>query len=141
MSITQKLVVVGVGSIGRRHGRLLASRGDISVELCDHPRALSEAMEETEAALLMDYVHQPDLLYWMLGKSPAGVYASGSMGGNLELKSNPNSVTLLLDYDDPLTASIHLNYIQYPDRYHYEFLGDFGWIYYDMNANILHYGD
>ena len=101
----------------------------------------SRYQANTEAALLMDYVHQPDLLYWMLGKSPAGVYALGSLGGNLELKSNPNSMTLLLDYDEPLTASIHLNYLQYPDRYHYEFLGDLGWIYYDLNANILHYGD
>ncbi len=263
MAVNQRLVIVGAGSIGRRHGRLLNRRKDISVELCDtDPRALHEAMDvtgtlhqhhsfdqmltskpdmvlvasphelhsgqtiralesgahvlcekpmadridtarmvlerarysnrvlvygfsnhfhpgilktreiiksgqlgeiqyvhfhigtygtlvnsrsryqaNTEAALLMDYVHQPDLLYWMLGKSPAGVYASGSMGGNLELKSNPNSMTLLLDYDEPLTASIHLNYIQYPDRYHFEFLGDHGWIYYDLNTNVLHYGD
>jgi predicted dehydrogenase len=89
----------------------------------------------------MDYVHQPDLLFWILDKSPAGVYASGSLGGNLALRSNPNSMTLLLDYDGPLTASIHLNYLQYPDRYHFEFLGDLGWIYLDMIANILYKGD
>jgi len=263
MAIKQRLVVVGTGSIGKRHARLLAKRKDISVELCDpNPQTLSEALEETgtlpkhhsfdqmlesrpdmvliasphelhteqtlralkagahvlcekpmsdrldtafqvlettqyinrvlvygfsnhfhpgvlktkgiiesgqlgeilyvhfhvgtygtlvnsrsryqantEAALLMDYVHQPDLLYWMFGKNPVGVYATGSLGGNLELKSNPNSITILLDYGGPLTASIHLNYLQYPDRYHFEFLGDLGWIYYDLNANILYFGD
>ena len=94
-----------------------------------------------EAALLMDYVHQPDLLYWLLGKNPAGVYASGSLGGKLELKSNPNSMTLILDYTGPLRASIHLNYLQYPDRYHFEFLGDLGWVYLDLIANILYRGD
>ena len=101
----------------------------------------SRYQADMEAAILMDYVHQPDLLYWMLGKSPAGVYASGSLGGNLELRSNPNSMTLLLDYKGPLTASIHLNYMQYPDRYHLEFLGDLGWVYLDLIANILYKGD
>jgi predicted dehydrogenase len=263
MANNQRLVIVGAGSIGRRHGRLLTRRKDLSVELCDtNPRALREAMEKTgaiqghhsfdgmleskpdivlvasphewhtehtiraleagahvlcekpmaesidkarqvlekeryskrvlaygfsnhfhpailkareliksdqlgeilyahfhvgtygtlvnsrsryqadlEAAILMDYVHQPDLLFWMLDKSPAGVYASGSLGGNLELRSNPNSMTLLLDYNVPMTASIHLNYLQYPDRYHFEFLGDLGWIYIDMIANIIYMGD
>lgn len=263
MANNQRLVIVGTGSIGRRHGRLLTGRKDLSVELCDiDTRALREAMDVTgalyghhsfdrmleskpdivlvasphewhtehtiraleagahvlcekpmadriekarmvpekniytnqvlvygfsnhfhpgiikareiinsgqlgeiiyahfhvgtygtlvnsrsryqadlEAAILMDYVHQPDLLYWMLGKSPAGVYASGSLGGNLELRSNPNSITLLLDYRGPLRASIHLNYVQYPDRYHFEFLGDLGWVYLDLIANILYKGD
>lgn len=101
----------------------------------------SRYQADTEAALLMDYVHQPDLLFWILGKNPAGVYAAGSIGGNLELRSNPNAMTLLLDYNGLLTASIHLNYLQYPDRYHFEFLGDLGWIYYDLIANILYFGD
>jgi UDP-N-acetylglucosamine 3-dehydrogenase len=101
----------------------------------------SRYQADTEAALLMDYVHQPDLLYWMLGKNPVGVYATGGFGGNMELKSNPNSMTMLLDYGGPLTASIHLNYIQYPDRYHFEILGDNGWIYYDLINNLLFLGD
>jgi predicted dehydrogenase len=101
----------------------------------------SRYQAETEAALLMDYVHQPDLLYWILGKNPTGIYATGSLGGNLELKSNPNSMTMLLDYNSPLTASIHLNYLQNPDRVHFEFVGDQGWIYYDWIANILYTGD
>lgn len=263
MANNQRLVIVGAGSIGRRHGRLLTGRKDLSVELCDtDPRALREALDVTgalyghhsfdrmleskpdivlvasphewhaehtiraleagahvlcekpmadridkarqviektryinrvlvygfsnhfhpgilktreiiisgqlgeiiyahfhvgtygtlvnsrsryqakmEAAILLDYVHQPDLLFWILGKSPAGVYASGSFGGNLELRSNPNSITLLLDYGGPMTASIHLNYLQYPDRYHFEFLGDLGWVYLDLIANILYKGD
>jgi len=101
----------------------------------------SRYQADTEDALLMDYVHQPDLLWWILGKTPAGVYATGSRGGTMALSSHPNSITILLDYNDPTTASIHLDYIQYPDRYHFEFLGDLGWIYYDLIANILYFGD
>ncbi|MDH3711877.1 MAG: Gfo/Idh/MocA family oxidoreductase [Cyclobacteriaceae bacterium] len=263
MALKQRLVVVGTGSIGRRHARLLAKRKDITVELCDsNPQSIDEALKETgmlrqhqsfdlmleskpdivliasphhyhteqtlrslqagahvlcekpmsdrldtanevlltakrydrvlvygfsnhfhpgvlkikeklesgqlgevlyihfhvgtygtlmnsrsryqantEAALLMDYVHQPDLLYWLLGEIPKGVYAAGSLGGKLELMSNPNSMTMILDYQGPLTASIHLNYLQYPDRSHYELLGDQGWIFYDLNANIIYFGD
>ena len=263
MALKQRLVVVGTGSIGRRHARLLTKRKDISVELCDpNPQSIREAIEETgmlrqhqsfdlmlesqpdivliasppqyhaeqtlrslqagahvlcekpmsdrldtankvlaatkcsnrvlvygfsnhfhpgilkikkmlesgqlgevlyihfhvgtyrtlmnsrsryqantAGALLLDYVHQPDLLYWLLGENPKGVYASGSLGGKLELISNPNSLTMILDYPGPLTASIHLNYLQYPDRSHYELLGDRGWIFYDLNTNMLHYGD
>ncbi len=101
----------------------------------------SRYQEKTEGALLMDYVHQPDLLYWILGKNPIGVSAVGSSGGKMPLKASPDAITLLLDYDDTITASIHLNYLQYPDRYHCEFVGTKGWIYYDLSGNIMQYGD
>jgi UDP-N-acetylglucosamine 3-dehydrogenase len=102
--------------------------------------SISRYQEETEGALLMDYVHQPDLLYWMLGKNPRGVYASGGEGGNMEISSNPNAITLVLDYDSGLTSSIHLNYIQFPDRYHLECVGDRGWVYYDLISNTCTVG-
>ena len=31
----KRIVVVGVGSIGRRHARLLSERGDLDVEICE----------------------------------------------------------------------------------------------------------
>lgn len=101
----------------------------------------SRYQEKTEGALLMDYVHQPDLLFWILGKNPIGVSAVGSSGGKMPLKANPDAITLLLDYDEALTASIHLNYLQYPDRYHCEFVGTKGWIYYDLSGNTMQHGD
>ena len=48
MALKKRLVVVGTGSIGRRHARLLAKRKDISVELCDsNPQTIIMAMKET----------------------------------------------------------------------------------------------
>jgi len=35
MALTRRIVVVGLGSIGRRHARLLHARGDLTVELCE----------------------------------------------------------------------------------------------------------
>lgn len=103
--------------------------------------SLSRYQSKVDSAILMDYAHQPDLLYWMLGKKPSGVYAAAGTGLNLDLLSSPNALTLVLDYDTPLTSSIHLNYLQYPDRYHYEFIGDNGWIYLDLISNSITVGD
>ncbi len=96
---------------------------------------------ETEGALLMDYVHQPDLLYWILGINPVGLYAAGSAGGRREFKSSPNSITFTMDYQNDLISTIHLDYLQSPDHYYFEFIGDQGWIFYDLMSNTLQLGD
>lgn len=35
MALSRRIIVVGLGSIGRRHARLLHARGDLAVELCE----------------------------------------------------------------------------------------------------------
>ena len=35
MALIPRIIVVGLGSIGRRHARLLHARGDLAVELCE----------------------------------------------------------------------------------------------------------
>jgi len=97
-----------------------------------------------KGAIFMDYAHQPDLFYWLLKEKPKGVYASGGKGGALEYQSNPNFVSVLCDYQDPCIATIHLNYLQAPERHEYEVVGDKGWIVLDMNSGLLclgHPGD
>ena len=88
----------------------------------------------------MDYTHQPDLLYWMLNEVPAGVFAAGGQGGNLELTSNPNFINLNCDYARPLIGTIHLNYLQMPERHEYEIVGDRGWAMFDLNTGRLRRG-
>ena len=83
-------------------------------------------------ALFMDYAHQPDVFYYLLGKVPSGIYATGRQGGRLPLQSNPNVAVVVCDYEDSLIATIHLNYLQMPDRHEYEIIGDQGWISVDM---------
>jgi predicted dehydrogenase len=91
-------------------------------------------------ALLLDYAHQPDLIYWILGKKPEGIYMVGGKGGELELSSNPNFLTLVCDFDSELMATIHLNYLQMPERHEYEIVGDEGWALWDLNTGILRIG-
>ena len=75
---------------------------------------LSRYQETIEGSLLWDYSHQPDLLFWLLDELPCGVSLTGLKGGNLPLSSEPNVLALTLDYDRPLLATVHLNYVQMP---------------------------
>jgi len=77
-----------------------------------------------EGALIYDYAHQPDSFYWLLGRAPRRIFAAGMQAGELELSSNPNVVSVICEYDSPLLATIHLNYVQYPQRSEYEAVGD-----------------
>jgi predicted dehydrogenase len=91
-------------------------------------------------ALLLDYAHQPDIIYWLLGRKPRGVYCAGAHGGEMELSSNPNVLTVVCDYDDPLVTTITLNYVQMPERHEFEVIGDRGWISFDLKSGTLTLG-
>jgi predicted dehydrogenase len=72
--------------------------------------SVSRYQATTEGALLLDYVHQPDLLYWWFGKHPTAVFAVGHQSGDQELQSNPNVMLMTIEYDGNFLATIHLNY-------------------------------
>ena len=93
-----------------------------------------------EGALLLDYAHQPDILVWLLGLSPRGIYATGGQGGAQEYQSNPNFIAVNCDYDAPLISTVHLNYLQMPERHYYEIIGDQGWATFDLTQGQLRIG-
>jgi predicted dehydrogenase len=101
----------------------------------------SRHQQHVRGALLMDYTHQPDLLHWILGEEPVGVYAAGGTGGDLELSSAPNFLSITCDYARPYLGTIHLNYVQLPERHEYEVVGDRGWVIYDHNAGVMRRGE
>ncbi|MBT3274770.1 MAG: Gfo/Idh/MocA family oxidoreductase, partial [Spirochaetales bacterium] len=101
----------------------------------------SHYQADLNGALLMDYAHQPDIVYWLTGKKPKGVYCSGVYGGNIDLSSNPNALTMVWDYEEPLVATIMLNYLQSPERNECEIVGDKGWAVYDMKSGELRIGN
>ncbi len=90
-----------------------------------------------EGALMFDYAHQPDILYWMLNEKPAAVVAQAAQAGDFALSSNPNFIDILCRYDSPLMTAIHLNYAQRPDRHEYEIVGDQGWAILDVFQGSL----
>jgi predicted dehydrogenase len=93
-----------------------------------------------EGALLLDCAHQPDIFAWLLERSPAGVYATGGRGGALEHQSDPNFIALDCDYASPLISTMHLNYLQMPERHEYEIVGDRGWALFDLAQGRLRIG-
>jgi predicted dehydrogenase len=47
MALTRRVVVIGAGSIGRRHARLLSERPDVALEICDtDPAGMQRAISE-----------------------------------------------------------------------------------------------
>jgi len=93
-----------------------------------------------EGALFYDYTHQSDILFWLLEKKPNAVYALALQSGNLEFSSNPNLAIINCEYNSNLFSTIHLNYIQMPERHEYEIIGDKGWAILDANMGILRTG-
>ena len=94
-----------------------------------HSRSRYQA--RMKGALLLDYAHQPDLLYWMLRKKPRGVYTAASQAGNMEPTANPNVLTTVCDYDAPMISTITLNYVQHPEQHDYRIVGDRAWVFWD----------
>lgn len=102
--------------------------------------SLSRYQEALEGALLLDYSHQTDMLLWLLGALPRGVTLSGLKAGAMALSSTPNVMALTLDYALPVLATVHLNYIQMPQRHEWEIVGDRGWIVMDPDRGTLRLG-
>lgn len=75
-------------------------------------------------AIIMDYAHGLDLLLWLLKHAPAGVYARGVQAGHVELTSNPNVLSAIFDYQQPLLAEVQINYLTKPQSDVIEVIGD-----------------
>ena len=101
----------------------------------------SRHQAKVKGALLMDYTHQPDLFYLLIGHRPRGVYMAARKAGDLELSSDPNYISVICDYDTPLLATLHLNYVQMPERHEYEIVGDRAWLHWDMIKGTMRIGD
>ena len=102
--------------------------------------SVSRHQAEVEGAIAMDYAHQPDLYCWWLNKLPTSVYAVGIQGGKLPLQSNPNVMAIILEYEQSPIATIHLNYVQHPDRGYCEIVGEKGWVFFDSKSSTLRIG-
>jgi predicted dehydrogenase len=103
--------------------------------------SLSRYQRTMHGALLFDYAHQPDVLNWWLGRKPRGVYTFGGQGGDLEHTSTPNYLATTIDYEGDLLATIHLNYMQMPQRHEFEVVGDKAWVVVDFDKATVRIGD
>jgi predicted dehydrogenase len=91
-------------------------------------------------SLFFDYSHQPDLFYWLLGRAPRSVLVAGFESGGMELSSAPNVIDMIFEFDANLQASVHLNYVQFPERHSYEVTGTQGWAELDFFGGWIRHG-
>lgn len=103
--------------------------------------SLSRYQATQPGSLFFDYAHQPDLIYWLLGEKPTSVYVPALSAGNLEFRSSPNVADVICQYDRPLLSTIHLNYVQMPQRHEYEIVGDEGWALLNFDQGTLQVGN
>jgi predicted dehydrogenase len=127
----------------------LIDRGELGTVLYAHMRvgtyitlvnSISRYQSRQDGSLMLDYSHQPDLLWWLFGAVPRTVYTAGFQGGNMEFTSRPNVAEILCEYEAHFLATIHLNYLQMPERHEYEVVGDEGWAVFDFNHGVLRVG-
>lgn len=88
------------------------------------PNSRSRYQVDLPGALIMDYAHGIDLILWLSGRRPSGVYVRGIAGGNFPLSSSPNVCEVLFDYGDPFLASMQLDYAVAPVRASVDVIGD-----------------
>jgi len=93
-------------------------------------------------SLFLDYSHQPDLFFWLFKKLPEKVYTNAIHGGDLEFSANPNIADIIMSYKGavPFSSTIHLNYVQMPQRHLYEITGDKAWAVLDAEKQIIKIG-
>jgi predicted dehydrogenase len=102
--------------------------------------SLSRYQANQPGSLFLDYSHQPDIFYWLLGQVPKAVSVTGFQAGEMEFSSSPNVAVIVSEYDAPLVATLHLNYVQMPERHDYEIIGDKGWAALDFETGEIKIG-
>lgn len=92
----------------------------------------------TPFSLVMDCIHDSDLLYYFTGRIPDHAYSVAYHAGELPLSSPQNFIDTLYRYEDKsMGAHIHFNYVQHPQIHDLQIVGDRGYILGDfMSADV-----
>ncbi len=90
-------------------------------------------------ALVFDYSHELDLLGLFFG-APKHVVATKAHLGDLEIKPDPNLFSIIVRFKSGAVASVHMDYIQQPQRRSLELYGDRGHLFADfIDGQVRHY--
>lgn len=104
--------------------------------------SVTKHQQSTPYALVMDCIHDSDLLYYLTGKIPDFAYSSAYQAGNLPLSSPQNFIDTVYRWQDTsMGAHIHFNYVQHPQVHTLEVVGDKGYIQGDFMSASVTVGD
>ena len=100
--------------------------------------SVTKHQENTPYSLVMDCIHDSDLLYFITGKMPDYAYSVAYKAGDMALSSPQNVIDTVYRYEDgDMGAHIHFNYVEHPQVHTLEIVGDKGYIKGDfMSASI-----
>jgi len=103
-------------------GTLIGGRamvGTYNTLLC----AKTDFRSNTFGALVVDYTHEIDMLRSIFGEVREVVCRANSLAVK-ELTASPSLASMLLHYDTGAIVSIHMDYVQHPQRRSLEIYGD-----------------
>ena len=112
------------GRIGRpvHYSSRFATYNTLKCSVTRHQR-------HTPYSLVMDCIHDTDLLCWLTGRVPDFAYANAIQAGDLALTSAPNAIDTVYRWaDGGFAAFTHFNYIEHPQVHTLEIAGDKGYI-------------
>lgn len=100
--------------------------------------SVTRHQENTPYSLVMDCIHDSDLLYHFTGKIPDSAYSVAYKGGDMPRSSPQNFIDTVYRYEgEPMGAHIHFNYVQHPQIHDLQIVGDLGYIRGDfMSADV-----
>ena len=100
--------------------------------------SVTKHQQNTPFSLVMDCIHDSDLLYHFTGRIPDYAYSVAYQGGDLPLSSPQNVIDTVYRYEGaPMGAHIHFNYVQHPQIHDLQIVGEKGYILGDfMSADI-----
>lgn len=93
----------------------------------------------TPYSLVMDCIHDTDLLCYLTGRVPDYAFCNAMKTGDMELSSPPNFIDTVYRWESAdMAAHAHFNYVQHPQVHTLEIAGDKGYIQGDfMKPSIL----
>ena len=104
--------------------------------------SVTRHQEHTPYSLVMDCIHDSDLIYHFTGRIPDYAYSVAYKAGDLPLSSPQNFIDTVYRYEDKsMGAHIHFNYEQHPQIHDLQIVGDKGYILGDFMSADVTVGD
>ena len=104
--------------------------------------SVTRHQEHTPYSLVMDCIHDSDLIYHFTGRIPDYAYSVAYQAGDLPLSSPQNFIDTVYRYEDKsMGAHIHFNYVQHPQIHDLQIVGDKGYILGDFMSADVTVGD
>lgn len=101
--------------------------------------SVTKHQQNTPYSVVMDCIHDSDLLYHFTGRIPDYAYSNAYHAGDLPLSSPQNFIDTVYRWEDKsLGAHIHFNYVQHPQIHDLQIVGEKGYILGDfMSADVI----